>query len=245
MKIISEAIVKSNSGKTFEVKKGQIIRVIGESTADYVVFNLRNVKERFDQARTKVDQGKIFVTTGDVLISKFNNVMQTIVKDTYRGTHDMEKGMCSTSFYKKWGDEIFKIYGGVWKRLGRKKVVAPKHGCWENLAKALKPHGVPMEDVIVQHSDTLGTPFGYGSYGSRTSSVGMTAAIKAAAKIKDKARRFAAHMLEASPEDIEIDGANYRVNDQLKLFGTQAADSWRMGTTNTNEGRRGTLERIS
>jgi uncharacterized protein YcgI (DUF1989 family) len=59
----------------------------------------------------------------------------------------MEKGMCSTSFYKKWGEEIFKIYGGVWKRLGRKKVVAPKHGCWENLAKALKPHGVAKEDV--------------------------------------------------------------------------------------------------
>src|SRR6476646_2518953 len=38
--------------------------------------------------------------------------------------------------------------------------------------------GVPMDDVIVQHSDTQGTPFGYGSYGSRTSSVGMTAAIK-------------------------------------------------------------------
>ncbi len=138
---------RSNSGATFVVKKGQIIRVIGHSTADYTLFNLRNVKERFDQARTKVNQGKIYVSTGDVLISKFNNVMQTIVKDTYKGTHDMEKGMCSTSFYKKWGDEIFKIYGGVWKRLGRKKVVAPKHGCWENLAKALKPHGVPKEDV--------------------------------------------------------------------------------------------------
>jgi aerobic carbon-monoxide dehydrogenase large subunit len=71
--------------------------------------------------------------------------------------------------------------------------------------------GVPMEDVIVQHSDTLGTPFGYGSYGSRTSSVGMTAAVKAAGKIKDKARRYAAHMLEASVDDIEIDGAEYRV----------------------------------
>jgi carbon-monoxide dehydrogenase large subunit len=81
--------------------------------------------------------------------------------------------------------------------------------------------GIPMEDIVVQHSDTLGTPFGYGSYGSRTSSVGMTAAIKAAAKIKDKARRFAAHMLEASPEDIEIDGANYRVKgspDKVKTF---------------------------
>ncbi|HEY7589856.1 MAG TPA: xanthine dehydrogenase family protein molybdopterin-binding subunit [Candidatus Limnocylindrales bacterium] len=81
--------------------------------------------------------------------------------------------------------------------------------------------GVPMEDIVVQHSDTQGTPFGYGSYGSRTSNVGTTAAIKAAAKIKEKARKFAAHMLEASPDDIEIDGANYRVKgspDKVKTL---------------------------
>ena len=81
--------------------------------------------------------------------------------------------------------------------------------------------GVPMEDIVIQHSDTQGTPFGYGSYGSRTSSVGMTAAIKAADKIRDKARRYAAHMLEASPEDIEVDGANYRVKgspDKVKTI---------------------------
>jgi carbon-monoxide dehydrogenase large subunit len=81
--------------------------------------------------------------------------------------------------------------------------------------------GIPMDDIVVQHSDTQGTPFGYGSYGSRTSSVGMTAAIKAADKIKDKARRFAAHMLEASPDDIEIVGAEYRVkgsSDKKRTF---------------------------
>lgn len=71
--------------------------------------------------------------------------------------------------------------------------------------------GVPMEDIVVQHSDTQGTPFGYGSYGSRTSNVGTGAAIKAAAKIREKARRYAAHMLEASVDDIEVDGADYRV----------------------------------
>jgi aerobic carbon-monoxide dehydrogenase large subunit len=71
--------------------------------------------------------------------------------------------------------------------------------------------GIPMEDIVVQHSDTQGTPFGYGSYGSRTSNVGTGAALKAAAKIREKARRYAAHMLEASPDDIEIDGAEYRV----------------------------------
>jgi hypothetical protein len=32
----------------------------------------------------------------------------------------MEKG-CAASFYKKWGKQIFEIYGGVWKRLGRKR----------------------------------------------------------------------------------------------------------------------------
>jgi carbon-monoxide dehydrogenase large subunit len=71
--------------------------------------------------------------------------------------------------------------------------------------------GVPIEDVVVQHSDTQGTPFGYGSYGSRTSSVGMTAAIKAADKVRDKAKLYAAHMLEASLNDIEVEGAEYRV----------------------------------
>ena len=81
--------------------------------------------------------------------------------------------------------------------------------------------GIPMEDIVVQHSDTQGTPFGYGSYGSRTSSVGSTAAIKAAGKIREKARRYAAHMLEASVEDIEVDGAEYRVKgspDKKKTF---------------------------
>jgi aerobic carbon-monoxide dehydrogenase large subunit len=81
--------------------------------------------------------------------------------------------------------------------------------------------GVPMDDIIVQHSDTQGTPFGYGSYGSRTSSVGMTAAVKAAGKIREKARRYAAHMLEANVEDIEVDGANYSVKgspDKVKTL---------------------------
>lgn len=147
MRVIQEDIIPSNTGKAFPVKKHQVIRVTGQSTADFVVFNLKNIRERFDQARTKVDLGKIYVSTGDVLISKFNNVMMTIVKDTYQGTHDMEKGMCSTSFYKKWGDEIFKIYGGTWKRLGRKRGAAPKHGCWENLARALKLWKISKEDI--------------------------------------------------------------------------------------------------
>jgi carbon-monoxide dehydrogenase large subunit len=81
--------------------------------------------------------------------------------------------------------------------------------------------GVPMEDIVVQHSDTQGTPFGYGSYGSRTSSVGSTAAVKAAGKVREKARRMAAHMLEASPGDIAVEGARYFVKgspDKVKTL---------------------------
>ncbi len=66
--------------------------------------------------------------------------------------------------------------------------------------------GIPMEDVIVQHSDTQGTPFGYGSYGTRTSSVGMTAAIKAADKITATRRASTPRTCSRrSPDDIEID----------------------------------------
>ena len=62
--------------------------------------------------------------------------------------------------------------------------------------------GVPVEDVEVDHSDTFGTPFGYGTYGSRSAAVGGMAALRAAEKIKAKARVLAAHMLEAAPDDM-------------------------------------------
>ncbi len=64
--------------------------------------------------------------------------------------------------------------------------------------------GVPYEDILVEHSDTQGAPFGYGTYGSRSATVGGTAIYKSVAKIKHKARRLAAHMLEAAEEDIEF-----------------------------------------
>jgi carbon-monoxide dehydrogenase large subunit len=62
--------------------------------------------------------------------------------------------------------------------------------------------GVPVEDVIVEHSDTAGTPFGYGTYGSRSVSVGTIAIYNSLQRIKKKAKVLGAHMLEASFEDI-------------------------------------------
>lgn len=65
--------------------------------------------------------------------------------------------------------------------------------------------GVPYDDIEIRHSDTMGTPFGYGSYGSRSLSVGGTAIVKSVDKVVLKAKKLAAHMLEVSFEDIEFE----------------------------------------
>jgi carbon-monoxide dehydrogenase large subunit len=62
--------------------------------------------------------------------------------------------------------------------------------------------GIPLDDVTVQLGDTLGTPFGYGTYASRSAAVGGMAVFNSTQKIKEKAKRLAAHMLEAAPEDM-------------------------------------------
>lgn len=62
--------------------------------------------------------------------------------------------------------------------------------------------GVPYDDVQIMHSDTLGTPFGYGSYGSRSLAVGGIAIFKSVEKVREKARLLAAHMLEAAEDDV-------------------------------------------
>jgi carbon-monoxide dehydrogenase large subunit len=71
--------------------------------------------------------------------------------------------------------------------------------------------GVPFEDVTVEHSDTLGTPFGYGTYGSRSAAVGAVAVHTSLQRIKEKARRIAAHMLEASVDDVVFEGGRAHV----------------------------------
>jgi carbon-monoxide dehydrogenase large subunit len=66
--------------------------------------------------------------------------------------------------------------------------------------------GIPMEDIIVQLGDTLGTPFGYGTYASRSAAVGGMAVYNSAQKIKEKAKKLAAHLMEASSDDMTFEG---------------------------------------
>jgi carbon-monoxide dehydrogenase large subunit len=81
--------------------------------------------------------------------------------------------------------------------------------------------GVAIGDVIVQHSDTLGTPFGYGSYGSRSAAVGAVAVYNSLQRIKEKAKQIGAHLLEANPADVVYEDGKVHVRgapDQAKTI---------------------------
>ncbi|MFG2263507.1 xanthine dehydrogenase family protein molybdopterin-binding subunit [Streptomyces sp. NPDC048720] len=78
--------------------------------------------------------------------------------------------------------------------------------CWSQIAADVL--GVPFEDVEVVHGDTRAAPQGMDTYGSRSLSVGGEAVHRAAVKVVEKARKVAAHLLEASEQDLDFkDGA--------------------------------------
>jgi carbon-monoxide dehydrogenase large subunit len=71
--------------------------------------------------------------------------------------------------------------------------------------------GVAFDDVEVLHGDTRTSPKGLDTYGSRSLAVGGIALVMACQKVRDKAKLIAAHMLEASADDIEFAGGAFRV----------------------------------
>jgi carbon-monoxide dehydrogenase large subunit len=71
--------------------------------------------------------------------------------------------------------------------------------------------GVPISQVDIVHGDTAKVPFGMGTYGSRSLAVGGSAMVKAMDKIVAKGKRIAAHLMEASLEDVEFERGIFRV----------------------------------
>ena len=71
--------------------------------------------------------------------------------------------------------------------------------------------GIAVESVDIVHGDTGRVPFGMGTYGSRSLSVGGSAIMKALDKIEIKAKKIAAHLMEASDADIEFANGEFTV----------------------------------
>ena len=81
--------------------------------------------------------------------------------------------------------------------------------------------GIPLENVEVVHGDTGKVPFGMGTYGSRSLAVGGSAIVKSLEKIKEKGTKIAAHLLEASAEDLDFADGKWTVKgtDKSVAFG--------------------------
>jgi aerobic carbon-monoxide dehydrogenase large subunit len=88
--------------------------------------------------------------------------------------------------------------------------------------------GISPESVDVVHGDTGRVPFGMGTYGSRSISVGGAAIMKALDKIEAKAKKIAAHLMEASDADIEFSGGEFKVKgtDKKVPFGQVALTAY-------------------
>jgi aerobic carbon-monoxide dehydrogenase large subunit len=80
--------------------------------------------------------------------------------------------------------------------------------------------GIPPEDIDVVHGDTDVTPYGLGTYGSRSTPVSGAATAIVARKVRDRARIVAAAMLEASPDDLEWEKGRWLVKGDPEKFAT-------------------------
>jgi aerobic carbon-monoxide dehydrogenase large subunit len=86
--------------------------------------------------------------------------------------------------------------------------------------------GIPIENISVVHGDTDKVQFGMGTYGSRSGAVGISAIVKALDKVEAKAKKVAAHMLEASEGDIEFKDGKFTI------AGTDKSAAWADVTLN-------------
>jgi carbon-monoxide dehydrogenase large subunit len=88
--------------------------------------------------------------------------------------------------------------------------------------------GIPIENVSVVHGDTDKVQFGMGTYGSRSGAVGISAIVKALDKIETKAKKVAAHMLEAAEGDIVFKDGKFTVagTDKTAAWGDVALNAY-------------------
>ncbi len=148
MKVVIDQTLPGRDGYAWIVRQGQHLRITdvdGGGLGDFVCFNAKNLNERFSQARTKANQGKLLISKGDHLFTRDNNVLLTIVEDTY-GIHDLQYGMCSAWVYRNFQDKDYHGFSGNDIRVGGPMGV-PSFGCYEVLQKALKEYPIAPENI--------------------------------------------------------------------------------------------------
>ena len=124
--------IPPQSGRSFKIKQGQILRVIdplGEQVSDLFSFDAQDHDCRLSSGRSLDYAGRIYLTTGDILYANNSKPMFTIVEDTV-GLHDFLLTPCSR--------EMFEI---LYKQKGHHP------SCFENLLLSLMQHGISGADI--------------------------------------------------------------------------------------------------
>lgn len=124
--------IPPQSGTSFELHKGQVLRVsdpYGQQVSDLFAFKLGDLACSLSSGRSIDYASRLALTTGDILYSNDSRPMFTIVKDTV-GRHDFLLTPCS--------QEMFEILYGCTER---------HPSCFENLCNAFKNHGVSPEQI--------------------------------------------------------------------------------------------------
>ncbi|HEY8171424.1 MAG TPA: aerobic carbon-monoxide dehydrogenase large subunit [Candidatus Limnocylindria bacterium] len=103
--------------------------------------------------------------------------------------------------------------------------------------------GFPVSDIKIEYGDTDTAPYGLGTYASRSTPVAGAATAVASRKIRDKAKKIAAHLLEANEDDLEWTNGKFSVRgspDQSKTIGEIALAAY----TNHPPGMEAGLEAV-
>jgi aerobic carbon-monoxide dehydrogenase large subunit len=103
--------------------------------------------------------------------------------------------------------------------------------------------GIPMQDIKLMEGDTDNTPYGLGTYASRSTPVGGAATAMVARKLREKAKVIAAHLLEASPDDLDWEPGRFTVKGTDKSVTIQ--DIAFAAYTNLPDGMEAGLEGVT
>ena len=125
---MEEYLIKSKTGYSLKLPKGQIIKVIdpeGQQIADFVAYHEKNFEERLDPVATRDALQSTDIKESDKLYSNLYRPMLTLLKDTV-GRHDLLSPACRPEMYKL-------LYN-------KEK---PLENCYCNLNKALSLFNVP------------------------------------------------------------------------------------------------------
>jgi len=103
--------------------------------------------------------------------------------------------------------------------------------------------GLPSEEIQIEEGDTDTAPYGLGTYGSRSTPVAGAATAVAARKIKAKAQKIAAHLLEVSEDDLEWEVDRFKVKGNPGQEKTMKEIAW-AAYNNVPEGMEPGLEAV-